>query len=111
MLWFLIPLTTTKYNSICVSFVVVNHHRQNVMFGCALLFDETSVSFNRLFKVFLESSRNKQPKTIFTDQDAAMATSHRLCLWNISKNAPSHLSNLNSDNKFKSLFRKCTTME
>jgi hypothetical protein len=107
---------TNKYNLICAPFVGVNHHWQNVMFGCAFLFNETSTSFNWLFKVFLESMGNKQPKTIFTDQDGAMAkaigevmpnTSHRLCLWHISKNAPSHLGDLKSDQKFQSLFNKC----
>ena len=76
------------------------------MFGCALLFDETAVSFNWLFKVFMESIGHKQPKTIFTGQDAAMAkvieevmssTVHQLCLWHISKNALSHLCDLKSD--------------
>lgn len=43
------------------------------MFGCALLSDETVASFNWLFKVFLESLGNKQPKTIFTYQDTAVA--------------------------------------
>ncbi|CAJ2640429.1 unnamed protein product [Trifolium pratense] len=64
---------TNKYNLICAPFVGVNHHGQNVMFGCAFLSNETSISFNWLFKVFLESMGNKQPKTIFTDQDEAMA--------------------------------------
>jgi hypothetical protein len=32
---------TNKYNLICASFVGVNHHWQNVMFGCAFLLDET----------------------------------------------------------------------
>ncbi|CAL0316337.1 unnamed protein product [Lupinus luteus] len=62
------------------------------------------------------SMGNQQPKTIFTDQDAAMAkaikevmpnTSHRLCLWHIAKNAPSHLGALNSDHKFQCLLQKC----
>ncbi|XP_057421165.1 protein FAR1-RELATED SEQUENCE 5-like isoform X2 [Lotus japonicus] len=107
---------TNKYNLICAPFVGVNHHWQNVMFGCALLSDETSASFTWLFKVFLESMGNKQPKTIFTDQDAAMGkaieevmpnTIHQLCLSHVAKTAPSHLGNLNSNHKFQSLFRKC----
>ena len=107
---------TNKYDLICAPFVGVNHHWQNVIFGCALLLNETSVSFNWLFKVFSESMGNQQPKTIFTDQAAAMGKAigevmpnacHRLCLWHIAKNAPSHLGSLNSNNKFQSLFQKC----
>ncbi|XP_028065625.1 protein FAR1-RELATED SEQUENCE 5-like [Camellia sinensis] len=36
---------TNKYNLICAPFVGVNHHWQNVMFGCAFLLDETTNSF------------------------------------------------------------------
>ncbi|PNX78819.1 protein FAR1-related sequence 5-like [Trifolium pratense] len=109
---------TNKYNLICAPFVGVNHHWQNVMFGCAFLFDETATSFTWLFKVFLESMENNQPKTIFTDQDSAMAKAikevmpnacHRLCLWHIAKNAPSHLGSLKSNPKFQSLLNKCMT--
>ncbi|GAU43932.1 hypothetical protein TSUD_135800 [Trifolium subterraneum] len=105
-----------KYNLICAPFVGVNHHLQNIMFGCALLFDESEVSFAWLFKTFLESMGNQQPKTIFTTHDPAMAKAigevmpnacHRLCLWHIAKIAPSYLDSLISDQKFQSLFSKC----
>lgn len=36
---------TNKYNMICAPFVGVNHHWKNVLFGCAFLLDETTVSF------------------------------------------------------------------
>jgi hypothetical protein len=107
---------TNKYNLICAPFVGVNHHWQNAMFGCALLLDETAVSFNWLFKAFLESMENQKPKTIFTDQDPAMAkaigevmpnTSHRLCLWHIFKKVPSYLGPLNSNPQFLSVLNKC----
>ncbi|XP_019455165.1 PREDICTED: protein FAR1-RELATED SEQUENCE 5-like [Lupinus angustifolius] len=41
-----------RFNFIYAPFVGVNHHWQNMMFGCALLADETTVSFRWLFKVF-----------------------------------------------------------
>lgn len=109
---------TYKYNLICAQFVGVNHHWQNAMFGCALLSDETEVSYTWLFKTFLESIGNQQPKTIFTDQGAAIAkaieevmpnTCHRLCLRHIAKNAPSHLGSLSSNHKIVGLFNKCMT--
>ncbi|KAL3719104.1 hypothetical protein ACJRO7_004107, partial [Eucalyptus globulus] len=68
---------TNKYNMIC-----------NVFFGCAFLSDETIASFVWAFQSFLKAMGNKAPKTIFTDQDHAMAnaiktvfpnTNHRLC--------------------------------
>jgi zinc finger SWIM domain-containing protein 3 len=43
-----------------------------VVFGAALLYDETFESFKWLFKTFLKAHNGKHPKTIYTDQDAAM---------------------------------------
>ncbi|XP_057794383.1 protein FAR1-RELATED SEQUENCE 5-like [Salvia miltiorrhiza] len=89
-------------------FVGVNHHKQTVIFGAALLYDETSSTFEWLFDTFTRAMREKKPKTILTDQDAAMAkaltyiwpeTHHRLCLWHIFQNAAIHLSGIFS--KFK----------
>ncbi|KAF7818946.1 protein FAR1-RELATED SEQUENCE 5-like [Senna tora] len=44
-----------------------------VIFGAALLYDETAASFEWLFKTFLEANLQEKPQTIFTDQDPAMA--------------------------------------
>jgi FAR1 DNA-binding domain/MULE transposase domain len=49
-------------------FLGINHHKQVVVFGTALLLDETTESFVWLFKTFLEAMSGKQPKTIFTDE-------------------------------------------
>ncbi|CAA0824644.1 Protein FAR1-RELATED SEQUENCE 5 [Striga hermonthica] len=54
-------------------FTGFNHHRQMVIFGGALLYDETADSFAWLFETFLNAHGDKEPQTIFTDQDAAMA--------------------------------------
>ncbi|KAF7819769.1 protein FAR1-RELATED SEQUENCE 5-like [Senna tora] len=50
-----------------------NHHRGVVIFGAALLYDETAASFKWLFEMFLKVHNQKKPQTIFTDQDRAMA--------------------------------------
>ncbi|KAF7802463.1 protein FAR1-RELATED SEQUENCE 5-like [Senna tora] len=96
--------TTYRTNKNCRSFapfVGFNHHRQTVIFGAALLYDETAESFEWLFKTFLKAMCGKKPKTIFTDQDAAMAKAismvlpdsyHRLCTWHLFQNA---LKNVN----------------
>ncbi|XP_051114537.1 protein FAR1-RELATED SEQUENCE 5-like isoform X1 [Andrographis paniculata] len=105
-----------KYNLICAPFVGINHHGQNVMFGCAFLSDETVMTFEWLFKTFARAMGNKHPQTIFTNpcQTMSMAienafpnTCHRFCQWHIKKDAPSHLGSLNNNAKFKSLFKKC----
>ncbi|XP_043717891.1 protein FAR1-RELATED SEQUENCE 5-like [Telopea speciosissima] len=54
-------------------FAGFNHHRGAIIFGAALLYDETAESFKWLFEAFAEAHGQKKPITIFTDQDAAMA--------------------------------------
>nr|KYP69769.1 Protein FAR1-RELATED SEQUENCE 5 [Cajanus cajan] len=46
-----------------------NHHQRAVIFGAALLYDETTESYKWLFETFLEAHKQKRPQTIFTDQD------------------------------------------
>lgn len=84
-------------------FVGVNHHKQTVIFGAALLYDETASTFVWLFDTFAKAMRGKLPITILTDQDAAMAkalasqwpeTYHRLCIWHIYQNAATHLGSV-----------------
>ncbi|RHN75693.1 putative transcription factor FAR family [Medicago truncatula] len=80
-----------------------NHYRGSVIFGAALMYDETSESFRWLFDTFLQAHNNKKPKTIFTDQDQAMAravadvmpeTHHGLCTWHLLQNGVKHLGNM-----------------
>ncbi|PSS16368.1 Protein FAR1-RELATED SEQUENCE like [Actinidia chinensis var. chinensis] len=82
-------------------FLGVNHHKQTVVFGAALLYAEDADSFIWLFDTFAKAMGGKTPKTILTDQDSAMAkalatqwpeTIHRLCIWHIYQNAASKLS-------------------
>jgi len=65
-----------------------NHYRGSVIFGAALMYDETKESFRWLFDTFFQAHNNKKPKTVFTDQDQSMAravanvmpeTHHGLC--------------------------------
>nr|ABF95222.1 transposon protein, putative, unclassified [Oryza sativa Japonica Group] len=53
-------------------FVGFNHFRETVVFGAALMYDETFDSFKWLFETFLKAHNGKHPKTIYTDQDIAM---------------------------------------
>jgi zinc finger SWIM domain-containing protein 3 len=95
-----------------------NHHKQTIIVGAALLFDESIPSFIWLFQTFLEAMSSKHPSTIFTDQDATMAgamayvfpnTSHRPCLWCIYLNATKHLGHIIRDHpeKFLPTFKSC----
>ena len=53
-------------------FLRLNYFRKTIIFGAALMFDETFASFQWLFKAFLAAHNGKQPRAIFTDQDTAM---------------------------------------
>ena len=55
-------------------FIEVNHHKQTTTFGSALLYDETSQTFEWLFDIFARTMFEKKPNTMLMDQDAAMAT-------------------------------------
>jgi zinc finger SWIM domain-containing protein 3 len=53
-------------------FLGLNQFRETTIFGAALLFDETEASFTWLFETFLTAHSGKQPRAVYTDQDAAM---------------------------------------
>lgn len=107
---------TNKYNLICATFIGVNHHWQNVMFGCAFLMHESQTSYEWLFKSFLESMGGHPPKTIFTDQNEFISNAiegvlpgscHCLCQWFIDRNLQSHLGTVDDPGTFHSMLSKC----
>ncbi|KAM7522698.1 hypothetical protein LguiA_012600 [Lonicera macranthoides] len=53
-------------------FTGVNHHGQTVLFGCALLLDESEATFLWLFKTFLASMNDRAPASIITDPDKSI---------------------------------------
>ncbi|KAF5960661.1 hypothetical protein HYC85_001870 [Camellia sinensis] len=77
-----------------------NHFRMIVIFGAALLYDETAESFEWLFETFLDAMSGKKPVSFFTDQDQAMAKAisqimpevfYGLCTFHLMQNALKHL--------------------
>jgi zinc finger SWIM domain-containing protein 3 len=78
-------------------FVGFNHFRQTVVFGAALMYDETFASFKWLFEAFLNANKGQIPKTFYTDQDAVMGKAvgevfadawHGLCTLHIMQMLP-----------------------
>ena len=129
-----ITFETNKFKMSFAPILFTNHHKQTIIFGCALLFNETIESFIWLFETFLTAMSGKHPSTIYTDQDAAIAaaiafvfpnTRHRLCLWHIYLNSAKHLGHVihasenksedksknksedKSENKFRADFKRC----
>ncbi|KAG2666810.1 hypothetical protein I3760_15G082400 [Carya illinoinensis] len=108
---------TNIYKMPFVPFSRVNHHHQTIMFGCALLVNETAESYTWLLRTWQEAMLGKAPKTIITDDDKAMAkaivevlpnTTHRLCLWHILQKFLEHLAHVyNKFPDFQKDFRHC----
>ncbi|XP_010243044.1 PREDICTED: protein FAR1-RELATED SEQUENCE 5-like [Nelumbo nucifera] len=106
-----------KENRPLAVFEGVNNYMQTIIFGAALLYDETTASFEWLFEVFLKTMGGKQPQTILTDDDAAIENAinlvlpkshHRLCVWYMFQNAANHLSGVFEEFKsFSQDFKSC----
>ncbi|XP_058100830.1 protein FAR1-RELATED SEQUENCE 5-like isoform X2 [Magnolia sinica] len=96
------------------SFMGVNNHQQSVLFGCALLYDDTEASLVWLFETWLKSMLGRHPISMITDQDQSMTTAvaqvfpqtcHRFCLRHIFQNATIKAFSVHED--FAKDFRKC----
>nr|XP_017245268.1 PREDICTED: protein FAR1-RELATED SEQUENCE 5-like [Daucus carota subsp. sativus] len=112
--------STYRTNRYCMPFVPftgVNHHYQSILFGFALIRDETEKSYLWVFKNWLEAIGNKAPQTIITDQDIAIGnaiaevlpnTNHLFCSWHISTKFGEKLSHLYANHDhFKEDFNSC----
>uniref|UniRef100_A0A3Q7HCB3 MULE transposase domain-containing protein n=1 Tax=Solanum lycopersicum TaxID=4081 RepID=A0A3Q7HCB3_SOLLC len=108
---------TNEYNMPFVSFTGVNNHHQSILFGCSLLCDETEETFQWLLHTWKEAMFGISPRTIITDQDAAITnavanvfpnSAHHFCMWHIKKKIPEYLSHVFHEfDDFKNDFSKC----
>jgi hypothetical protein len=105
-----------EHTIICAPLWGLNHHRQQVLFGCAFLLNESTDSFVWLLETFMEAMDRHQPKTIFTDENELMVDAvkavlpdaeHRIGIWYIRQNALKQLSALYMQPGFEILFNKC----
>lgn len=111
---------TNRYRVPFAPFTGMNHHGQPVLFGCALLLNESESSFVWLFQTWLAAMSGHHPISITTDQDriirSAVAqifpgTRHRFCKWNIFKEAQEKLSHVyHSCPTFETEFQKCINL-
>ncbi|KAL3829842.1 hypothetical protein ACJIZ3_018644 [Penstemon smallii] len=84
-------------------FTGVNNHGQMVLFGCALLLDESEASFTWVFKTWLSAMNNRAPVSLTTDQDRAIKaavrqvfpeTRHCICKWHILREGQERLAHI-----------------
>lgn len=84
-------------------FTGVNNHGQMVLFGCALLLDESEASFAWVFRTWLSAMNDCFPVSITTDQDRAIKaavqqvlpeTRHCICKWHILREGQERLAHV-----------------
>ncbi|XP_058114045.1 protein FAR1-RELATED SEQUENCE 5-like isoform X2 [Magnolia sinica] len=108
---------TDLYDVPFTPFTGVSNHKQTILFGAGLLFNETIEDFKWLFRTWLKAMGGKHPKTIITDQDSAIRTAiadvfphtqHRFCMWHELQKVRTHLGYLyHKGSKFKGDFDRC----
>ncbi|GAV87012.1 FAR1 domain-containing protein/SWIM domain-containing protein/MULE domain-containing protein [Cephalotus follicularis] len=88
-------------------FTGVNHHGQTILFGCALLLDDSEASFIWLFKTFLTAMNEHQPLSLTTDQDRAIQTAaaqvfpesrHCISKWHVLREGQEKLAHVCHEN-------------
>lgn len=108
---------TNQYRVPFASFTGFNHHGQPVLFGCALILNESEPSYIWLFKTWLRAISGRPPVSITTDLDPVIQvavaqvlppTRHRFCKWSIFRENRSKLAHLYQSNPtFDNEFKKC----
>ncbi|GAV74313.1 FAR1 domain-containing protein/SWIM domain-containing protein/MULE domain-containing protein [Cephalotus follicularis] len=108
---------SNRYRLPFAPFTGVNHHGQPVLFGCALLINESEASFVWLFKTWLTAMSGRPPVSITTDHDRMISlavnqvlpeTRHRFCKWHIFKECQEKLSNeLSEHPSFEAELHRC----
>lgn len=111
---------SNRYRLPFAPFTGVNHHGQPVLFGCALLVNESETSFVWLFKTWLEAMSGRPPVSMTTDHDRVIrvAISHvfpntrlRFCKWHIFKEIQEKLSNVLFEHPtFEADLHKCVNL-
>lgn len=107
-----------QYKMPFAPFTGVNHHKQSVLFGCALLADETESTFIWLFTTWLEAMSGQQPGLIIMDYDSAIRraveqvfsqSKHRYCKWHIASKMPREMGHTYSSlpRTFQVEFDRC----
>ena len=111
---------SNRYRLPFAPFTGVNHHGQPVLFGCALLINESEASFVWLFKTWLAAMSGSPPVSITTDHDRVIRlavtqvfpmTRHRFCKWHIFKECQEKLSHVLSGHpNFEAELHKCVNL-
>ncbi|KAF3616037.1 Protein FAR1-RELATED SEQUENCE 12 [Capsicum annuum] len=99
------------------SFIGINHHRQPVLLGCALVVEDSEESFTWVFQAWPRAMSGRCPVYIVSDQDRAIqhsiaqvfpGTHHRFSPWQVVEKEQETIGALRPMNpEFKYLVQKC----
>ncbi|GFQ05951.1 protein far1-related sequence 7 [Phtheirospermum japonicum] len=99
------------------SFVGVNHHRQPVLLGCALIADESEESFTWVFRAWARAMSGCRPVSIIAGLDGPIqdsiarvfpGTHHRFSAWQVLAEEQENLGPLlSTDPEFKYEYEAC----
>ncbi|GKU96128.1 hypothetical protein SLEP1_g9398 [Rubroshorea leprosula] len=108
---------TNRYRVPFASFTGLNHHGQPVLFGCALILNESESSFAWLFQTWLHAMSGRHPISITTDPDRLIQvavsqvfpeTRLRFNKWGIFSETQKKLTHIyESHPTFEAEFKKC----
>ncbi|GLT29226.1 hypothetical protein SLA2020_041060 [Shorea laevis] len=108
---------TNRYRVPFASFTGLNHHGQPVLFGCALILNESESSFAWLFQTWLHAMSGRHPISITTDPDQLIqvavsqvfpGTRLRFNKWGIFSETQKKLTHIyESHPTFEAEFKKC----
>ncbi|KAK4377690.1 hypothetical protein RND71_003986 [Anisodus tanguticus] len=106
-----------SYSLPLASFIGVNHHRQPVLLGCALIAEESEESFTWVFQAWLRAMSGLRPVSVVADQDRAIqhsiaqvfpGTHHRFSAWQVVAKEQENIDELLSMNpEFKYEYETC----
>lgn len=111
------PYRANRYRVPFATFTGLNHHGQPVLFGCALLLNESDTSFIWLLQTWLQAMSGSFPVSITTDPDRLIQmavaqvlpnTRHRFCKWSIFRETSEKLAHIYQTHPtFEIEFQKC----
>ncbi|KAF7144860.1 hypothetical protein RHSIM_Rhsim04G0115100 [Rhododendron simsii] len=103
---------TNAYKKPFVMFCGVSNHYLSIIFGCALLPNETTETYMWVLETLMEAMDGKKPISVVIDGDKAMrqaiitvipSAKHRLCTWHLQRNAVSNVHKPKFHEDFKRL--------
>ncbi|XP_016484077.1 protein FAR-RED IMPAIRED RESPONSE 1-like [Nicotiana tabacum] len=113
-----------RYNMPCATFIGINHHRQPILLGRALMSHKDIDSYKLVFRTWFEAMGNVHPDAIITDKCQSIKpaiaevmpnTIHRCCIWPIFSKLPLYLSGVRPSKiargEFKSMVLDSITVE